>query len=427
MAEKRKLLIVSAYFAPHRAVGAKRFTYLCEIFEARGYEVSVLTMKEQCTEDRTLPIAGTVYRCAPLFQPVNLIDPLPKGTRFAKLYNRMLGKWLCFPDSHIGWLWSAVREGLRIVKDRKCDLIVATGPPYSSLIAGALLSRMSGKRLVLDYRDPWTARDWTGVRAGWWVSGINAWMERMVVRRAGAAVFVTELMRKDFQRRWGATTTARLHIIANGYHDRTHLDAIRPDNDGRLSIVYAGHLYGERRVGLIAEPLAALIAEGRLAPNAVAIHVFGGGVKAHDERRMDDLGLSGVLVKHDPVNYATILRYLRGADLLYLPSGRDVRYALPFKLFDYLSVRVPILAVAPKDSAVADFMREVDCGEIADIDDPESVRDALSSLLLVRKQYTFRGAERYTWDAIARCYMGVLDKDLVCTARTGDVFIPDKA
>jgi hypothetical protein len=99
---------------------------------------------------------------------------------------------------------------------------------------------------------------------------------------------------------------------------------------------------------------------------------------------------------------------------------------LPFKLFDYLSVRVPILAVAPKDSAVADFMREVDCGEFADIDDPEAVRDALSSLLQVRKQYTFRGAERYTWDAIALCYMGVLNKDLVCTARTGDVFIPDK-
>ncbi|MBA2592336.1 MAG: glycosyltransferase family 4 protein [Pseudomonadota bacterium] len=421
MAEKRKLLIVTAYFAPHRAVGAKRFTYLCEIFEARGYEVSVLTMKEQCTEDRTLPIAGTVYRRAPLFR-----YPLPKGTKFAKLYNRMLGNWLCFPDPHIGWLWNAVREGLRIIKDRKCDLIVATAPPYSSLIAGALLSRMSGKRLVLDYRDPWTARDWTGVRAGRWVSGINAWMERMVVRRAGAAVFVTERMRKDFQGRWGATTTAWLHLIANGYHDRMHLDAIRPDNDGRLSIVYAGSLYGERRVGLIAEPLAALVADGRLAPNAVAIHVFGDGLKAHDERRMDDLGLSGVLVKHDPVNHATILRYLRGADLLYLPSGRDVRYALPFKLFDYLSVRVPILAVAPKDSAVADFMREVDCGEIADIDDPQSVRDALSNLLLVRKQYTFRGAERYTWDAIALCYMGVLDKDLVCPARTGDVFIPDK-
>ncbi len=39
MAEKRKLLIAPAYFAPNRAVGAKRFT--CEIFEARGYEVSV--------------------------------------------------------------------------------------------------------------------------------------------------------------------------------------------------------------------------------------------------------------------------------------------------------------------------------------------------------------------------------------------------
>jgi hypothetical protein len=121
MAEKRKLLIVSAYFAPNRAVGAKRFTYLCEIFEARGYEVSVLPMKEQSTEDRTLPVAGTAYRCAPLFP-----YPLPKGTKFAKLYNRMLGNWLCFPDPHIGWLWSAVREGLRIIKDRKCDLIVAT-------------------------------------------------------------------------------------------------------------------------------------------------------------------------------------------------------------------------------------------------------------------------------------------------------------
>ncbi len=406
MAEKSRLLIVSAFYAPNREVGAKRFTKLSELLLKRGYEINILTtpVSSSGDTDPTLPVSGTVFRSAPLL-------PLPSTRKslIGRLYNRLLWRYLQVPDPYLAWVPTAVRQGLRIVRDRQIDLIVATTPPYSALVIGALLNRMTGAALVLDYRDPWTARDWRGVRGRGWISRLNARMEGAIVAHAAAVVVVTEVMHAAFQARFGASTNAPLYLITNGYHDNARVAPLKAGADDRVSIVYAGSLYGERRISIIAAPLADLVRERRLGPTDVSIHVFGRGVSAEEEERLDALDLPGVLVRHQTVDYETMLRYLKGANILYLVCGHDVSYALPFKLFDYLSVRVPVLAVGPRHSAISQFMREVDCGEMADIDDPVSIRRALLNLLVVRKTYSFSGAERFTWDAVASRYMDAID------------------
>ncbi len=70
--------------------------------------------------------------------------------------------------------------------------------------------------------------------------------------------------------------------------------------------------------------------------------------------------LLDMIKEHDFVKYQTIIKHMKAADILFLPSGFDVKYAIPFKLFDYLSVKRPIFAVAPRNSAVAALMNQID-------------------------------------------------------------------
>ena len=49
-------------------------------------------------------------------------------------------------------------------------------------------------------------------------------------------------------------------------------------------------------------------------------------------------------------------------------SGSNVKYAIPYKIFDYISVQRPILAVAPKNSEVEGKIYDVTGAWVADID-----------------------------------------------------------
>jgi hypothetical protein len=64
----RPVLIISYWFAPSPAVGAKRFSFLAREFARQGYDVHVITHETRdwsdWKTDGSLPLAGHVHRCA---------------------------------------------------------------------------------------------------------------------------------------------------------------------------------------------------------------------------------------------------------------------------------------------------------------------------------------------------------------------------
>ena len=92
-----------------------------------------------------------------------------------------------------------------------------------------------------------------------------------------------------------------------------------------------------------------------------------------------------------------------------LITGNRVNYAAPYKFFDYLSVKKPILSIVPKHSAMNDLMGDIDCGEVGHINNVDSVTMALKNLIKGSRSYTFKGAEKYTWNNAAKRYFKVLE------------------
>ena len=73
-------------------------------------------------------------------------------------------------------------------------------------------------------------------------------------------------------------------------------------------------------------------------------------------------------------------------------------------------ILVPILAIIPKNSAMETMMKEVDCGEVGYLNDYGSIQNALKKLLSQDNPYTFKGAEKFTWDMAAKKYYRVINK-----------------
>ena len=106
-------------------------------------------------------------------------------------------------------------------------------------------------------------------------------------------------------------------------------------------------------------------------------------------------------------DHAATIAAMRRADLLLLVANTTdgAEATVPGKLFEYLAVGRPVLAIAPPDSASADVIAETRAGWLAPAGDRCAIAEALRS--------AFRGpAPRPDARAIARYDRRVLTSNL---------------
>lgn len=61
---------------------------------------------------------------------------------------------LLLPHYNVKWIINGYKEGIRIIKDEKIDLIYSTVPDPEAYIIALLLSVVAGKKFLCDFRDP---------------------------------------------------------------------------------------------------------------------------------------------------------------------------------------------------------------------------------------------------------------------------------
>jgi len=208
--QTKRILIISLFFAPSTMVGGKRFSFLSTIFQKSYPELHVLTLKEKhiSPKDKSLRYGGIIHR-AGMYPPY----PINKNNLFKRIFNRLWEKYLCFLDPFSGWILPAIIKGLKIIKDYKIDLIIATGPPFSSMVVGFILSLITQAKLILDYRDPWTSHD--RIYSKIFGKKINEFVEKASVKRAAGLVFCSQIMKANFLESFGKYTKAPCHVVTS--------------------------------------------------------------------------------------------------------------------------------------------------------------------------------------------------------------------
>ena len=396
---KNNLLLISFSYAPSGKVGAKRFINLSKYFQINGYTVNVLTVKKKyyTSIDKSLEVSGKLYRTG-MFPPY----PIDKKNFFTKIYLR-IWEWLAkiLIDPYSGWIIPGIIKGISILRKNKIDIIIVTGPPFSSFLIAYFLSKIFKKKLILDFRDPWTIYSGNLSKVGLWICKK---LENKIIDFADALIFNTM---KAVQLYSQKNESTKIEYISNAY-DYSVQDIVPVKLEkNKLVILYAGNFYGARKLSYLFDPLIKLFANGLIQKEQISIHVFG-ELCDEDIDLISKLNLNSLINKHSKVEYKNIISYMKGADILYLPQGPEVKYSLAYKFFDYLGVKKPILAVTSCDSAISDIMHEIECGEIANMENNESIYQALHNILIKKNIYSFNGIEKYSWQFIAEKYLRII-------------------
>lgn len=310
-----------------------------------------------------------------------------------KKHLSLRGRYLAItalPDRYIGWLPWAVRAGMRIGRSDRVDLVYSTSPPATAHLIAWRVSRGLGKPWVIDFRDPWFEEPpEPGAPGGPLFRRVDRWFEGRIVRDADHVVSTTASLRDLLVSRYPELPRGKFSVIPNGYDedDFARLSRAGPvagDEPDRMCIVHSGSINPMFRDPVpLVRALSQAAELGLVDSRKVRLRFLGGGPHADDaalHRSIADSGVSTSVEMLPRLPYADALDELTRADvLLLLQASDDTRGLVPAKLYEYLRMGKPVLALTlPGESA--DLLARTGGGWVVDPADPAQIVQAIGRL-----------------------------------------------
>lgn len=406
----KRVLFVSYLFPPTGGVGVQRVTKFVKYLGEFGWTPSVLTVANPSVPLRDESLSrdipqGTIIRTARTREPdYRWKQSIGGGTApatagLARLRNglrsaaRSLANAVLQPDPQILWRPDALRVGLQLLQETPHDVIVATGPPFSTFLVGAALSRATRLPLVLDYRDEWgiSNRYWENKRPGWLSNLIQSRIQRNVLRAADLVLATTPSSAGALAELADeAGSFARTTWIYNGFDPDDFYPGRLPDQlvaepshrAVKFRLTCVGTLWNLNPIGPVVRAVRRLLQTApHLAPLLELVCV--GRRTLEQEAELDLLNGTPVTVQRLPfVEHDQAVAAMLDADALLLLNAElpHAERIINAKAFEYIAARRPVLIVAPRGD-LWELFEEIPETTMRRPSDTVGIADALTGLL----------------------------------------------
>ncbi|MEK6675215.1 MAG: glycosyltransferase [Planctomycetota bacterium] len=267
---------------------------------------------------------------------------------------------LTTPDSRVGWIFPALREGFRLLRRHRPEVMYSTSPCLSAHLIAALLSRWSRIPWVADFRDPWRDNPFrTSPFAS--IDAWDQWLERRVFHQANHVIFNTPTAAESAIQRlpW---LESKVSTIGNGF-DEELVTGIRPrrlGGPGEFILTHAGEFYGRRSPEVLFSAISKL---QQMAPEVAAtMRVVLLGPREFGREPLDGLarkaGVASSVRLLGRKSHAETLAILAGSDAVLVvgASGPGSELQVPNKLYECLALRRPILAAVSENNPTREVL-----------------------------------------------------------------------
>jgi glycosyltransferase involved in cell wall biosynthesis len=401
--EVRKVLMLAYVFPPFFSVGGSiRVVKFTKYLPALGWLPVVLTIddskeydtqRKQGSEKLLSDISPQVkiYRTTAGEPSVELLEKGRKARRQNRLaavivnllsaVRRWASVYLLLPDENITWLPFALRLGRRIVRKEGIEVIFATCPPHSVALTGAVLKRLAGKPLILDFRDDWIDTPWHRAKP-WFSRQIGRWLEKLAVKTADRVILVTEWSRNAFAARYPREPKDKFVLIPNGCDlddFATVKQAGRRPRDSRFTILHAGLLSESEGWKRNPEAFFQALVRIRESHPEVAANLTAAFTHLSQVYRgmIEAMGLSGVVKEVGDLPHDECIRFMKAADLLLAVNYEGFSTLIPAKIYEYWAVGGPPILLLSCPGAAQSLLDKHELGTTVDPYDVEGIQQAV--------------------------------------------------
>lgn len=355
--------MIAPYFVPRRRVGALRPFKFAIHLRSFGYQPYVLTIASP--ESTSTDSEKKVLEDIPIIEiesPFDRTTQKTSGTKTDENESPVLN-WLDKNTPLDSWIYLFLLKYFEIFKKAKeinPDIIWATGDPWSSLWLGEKLSHSLSKPLVADFRDPWTVSDVNLRNRSGFSMAIDKEIEKKIIYNADKLIFTSRLTRERYSEHYKLTGEKAKTIynsfdltLAKANKDETWGEELNPEY---LNLIFFGRFRRLSPVTPVADALKELKKMSTGDASYICIHSFG-KPDPQNLYMIREYGLEKNFIYHEPVVPEKMLPVLKSADILLLSTNMDREQVIPAKLWDYLSVEIPILSITPNPEVGDIIMR----------------------------------------------------------------------
>ncbi len=299
-----------------------------------------------------------------------------------------------FPDKYIGWYRDAVREGVRIVKEQNIDIILTTAPPHSLFVMATRIKKLTGVKLVLDYRDPWALSRWDkGSRIK---TASESYLEKKAIKAADAALFVTDKLQKEYARHYKQYNPDKFHVFYNGYDADDFVGKQHKPSPPPLRFIHLGTLYKKRNPEKLFEAVRQLKDEGLISADQVRFEFIGYVARELNFlfEKLKEYGLEDLIEFKANIDFDSSLTTMYEASVLIIVQPfTDLQ--VPAKLLEYMYTERPILALCEPGSATAEVIEKGSLGLVAASQDVAEIRKAVLTMMEHLREPRFQADIEY--------------------------------
>ena len=389
----KKVLIITYYFPPSGGPGVQRVLKFVKYLPEFGWEPVVLTVKEGDYPARDESLLKEIppllkvfrtrilepygfYRSITGKKPGTAVDVnnIPKkGERknFSEAIAEFIRATFFIPDARIGWLFSAVSEAKRIIKEEHIDAIYSSSPPYTCAVIARNVHRATGIPWVAGFRDPWTGFLSTPNR--WFLpKKLDEYFERSCFEEATRVEVAWRGILLDLHKKYPDIPLDKVAHLPNGFDSADFPQTTYRRNE-RFTVTYTGSMYGVRNPKTFLQAIANLIATKQIDPLKIRLN-FIGRFGAEVLEMFHEPAVADCIETLSYLPHSESIAYLMKSDALLLivdeyPGGEEI---VPGKVFEYIGARRPIIGIA-HEGAVAELLRSTRTGHVARNDDVPAI------------------------------------------------------
>lgn len=238
------------------------------------------------------------------------------------------------------WTFAALPIIGRLILSNPSAELVASGGPSSSQVSITLASSLLTKRRpILEFQDPFVGSEMVmSPLARRVLGGLETWL----VKRAKKIVMVTEGAANAMRARHAAFAE-KIHRIYPGAPDFAIVGSDAARRDGQFEFVHLGTLYGTRNFDLLFKALDRIYEHSPDFLGKVALRNRGNIYLDN----VDEYASRSDFIQDEPLPRQQALSMAAKSSALLLIQHTDSRSreTIPYKTYDYLNLKLPIIGI----------------------------------------------------------------------------------
>jgi glycosyltransferase involved in cell wall biosynthesis len=397
----KKVLIITYYWPPAGGPGVQRIVKYVKYLSEFDWKPIVLTVEKPTSpawdESLLKDISNqTKTYKTNTFEPFNLYrfvtgrqkdENIPKdiivkkeNEKISEKISRLIRANIFIPDARVGWIPSLIKQGMKIIRDEKPSVIFSTSPPHSLQLGAKKLAMNSGLPWIVDFRDPWIEAYWeSDIQRFPIINRLNKKYEMSVLSAAQVVTTVSE----GFVTLFSEKVKNDYHVLYHGF-DFINQEITKTD---KFTILYIGNMGKFQSPQSVIESIHRLPEKIKLKTEFIIVgKVFDG----FDElkKKFEDVKIT----MHDFMPYHSVMNYSRQASLLLLinPVPKYGADLIPVKIYDYLALRKPILAIGTRGGRLEELIDETRSGHLFETNDQNEIFNFIKSEYLEWEKTGYR-------------------------------------